>query len=104
MSVFKVVVTESAERDYREILEYLAEVVRNPQAVENLKAQVRRSFEVLTENPLGFVGCVDGRLASMGYRKCALRDYLFIYRVDEDAETVYVIRFFHHLQDYISKL
>ena len=33
MSVFKVVVTESAERDYREILEYLADVLRNPQAV-----------------------------------------------------------------------
>ena len=45
--MFKVVVTESAERDYREILEYLADVLRNPQ---------------------------------------------------------YVIRFFHHLQDYISKL
>ena len=47
---------------------------------------------------------VDSRLSRIGYRKCVLRRYLFIYRVDEAAGVIHVIRYFHELQDYWSKL
>ena len=40
----------------------------------------------------------------MHYRKVVIGGYLMIFRVDEEAKTVFVERFFSGLEDYAEKL
>ena len=44
--------------------------------------------------------CQKPLLSRRGYRKAPIGGYLMIYKVDEDANLVYVERFFSHLEDY----
>ena len=44
--------------------------------------------------------CRDARLKSLGYRKALINNYVMIYRVDEDAKAVYILRFFYARRDY----
>lgn len=104
MLVYRVLATDSAERDLEEIRDYLTNTLCNPLAFTNLLDSIREAYETLQENPCAFPSCEDSRLSRIGYRKCALRRYLFIYRVDEAAGVIHVIRYFHELQDYWSKL
>ena len=102
--VYRVLATDSAERDLEEIRDYLINTLSNPLAFTNLLDSIRTAYETLQENPCAFPSCEDRRLSRIGYRKCVLRRYLFIYRFDEAAGIIHVIRYFHELQDYWSKL
>ena len=103
-AVYSVLATDSAERDLEEIREYMLGTLCNPLAFENLLSDIRCAYETLQANPRAFPKCDDERLARIGYRKCVLHHYLFVYRVEESAGVVHVIRYFHELQDYGSRL
>ena len=102
--MYDILATDSAGRDLDEIRDYLLNTLCNPQALENLLSRIRSAYETLRDNPRAFPLCDDARLARIGYRKCVVSRYLFIYRVDDDAGAVHVIRFFHGLQDYLRLL
>ena len=61
-------------------------------------------LKLLIERKNSFSFCEDSYLASKGYGKFALKkhDYLIIYRVEEN--TVYLVGFFHMLENYREKL
>ena len=103
-AVYSVLATDSAKRDLEEIREYMLSTLCNPLAFENLLSDIHSAYETLQANPLAFPTCDDARLARIGYRKCVLHRYLFVYRVEESAGIVHVIRYFHELQDYGSLL
>jgi plasmid stabilization system protein ParE len=50
--------------------------------------------------PLMYEACRDPYLKSLGYRKAIINNYIMVYKVDEERETVYIMRFFHGKQDY----
>jgi len=102
--VFGLLATHAAEKDLMEIREYLLGTLCNPQAWESLRAEIADAYTVIRSTPAAFPLCSDLRLRQTGYRKCVLGGYLFIYRVDEAAGVVHILRYFHHLQDYSSKL
>ena len=103
-TVYSVLATDSAERDLQEIREYMLGTLCNPLAFENLLSDIRSAYETLQANPRAFPKCDEERLARIGYRKCVLHHYLFVYRVEESAGVVHVIRYFHQLQDYGRRL
>ena len=103
-SVSKVVTTDLAERDCGEILGYLNGTLCNPQAAANFSEKVRKAFVTLDGDPLAFPECSEARLKARGYRKCVIGGYLFIYRHSKEDGLVYVLRFFHCLQNYAEKL
>jgi len=102
--VLAVLATQAAEGDLKEIREYLLGTLCNPQAWATLRTKIADAYSVIRSVPNAFPLCADMRLRQMAYRKCVLGGYLFVYRVDEAAGVVHVIRFFHHLQDYTAKL
>jgi plasmid stabilization system protein ParE len=44
--------------------------------------------------------CHDSRLEKEGYRKAVVKNYIIVYKVDEDAKKVSILRFFYGAQDY----
>ena len=74
------------------------------QAAKNMMEDINRAFVLLKAFAASFSFCEDSYLASKGYRKFALKkhDYLIIYRVEEN--TVYLVVFFHILENYREKL
>jgi len=102
--MFEVRATESAERDLREIHDYLLGELFNPQAWISLSEKIADAFHTLQDQPFAFCECIDARLKGKGYRKCVLGGYLFIYRVEIETKVVHIVRFFHGLQNYIAEL
>ena len=100
LRMYDIIASAAAKGDLEEIKGYLLTEFRNPQAVANLEAAIRRAYDTLAENPNAFPPCDDSRLRQKGYRKCVLTNYLFVYEVVEQANLVKVHRFFHGLQNW----
>ena len=102
--MYELIASAAAKDDLEEIKAYLLTEFRNPQAVANLEAAIRRAYDTLAENPNAFPPCDDPHLQRKGYRKCVLTNYLFVYEVLEDKKLVRIHRFFHRLQYWTSYL
>lgn len=76
----------------------------NPQAADHFADEVHHAYDVIYGNPLAFKACPDRHLSARGYRAVSVMRYILIYRYDEKADVVHVIRFFHELQDYANIL
>ena len=101
---YTIQISEQGRADYFRILEYLADVFENQTAVSNLVRGNRRCLEALRTSPYLYEACREPRLAERGYRKAVIRNYIMVYRVDEDARTVHILRYFHGYQDYEALL
>lgn len=97
---YSVEMSELAEKQYDDILYYLANVKMNLQAVQGVIDDFDFSVEQL-ENFAGTFGfCEDTRLKAMGFHKLHLKThrYLLVYRVN--GSKVIIEGMYHELQDY----
>ena len=101
---YKVLRTESAERDLDEIISYLVEKLCNPSAAVELLSAIDATYSRLEETPFLCALCQHKLLSRRGYRKVFIRGYLLIYRVDEEQGVVYIERFFSDMEDFEQKL
>lgn len=101
---YKVLRTESAEKDLDEIISYLVEKRCNPPAAVELLSAIDATYTRLEETPFLYALCRHKLLSRCGYRKVFIRGYLLIYRVDEEQSIVYIERFFSDMEDFEQKL
>ena len=101
---YKVLRTESAEKDLDEIISYLVEKLCNPPAAVELLSAIDATYTRLEETPFLYALCQHKLLSRCGYRKVFIRGYLLIYRVDEEQGIVYIERFFSDMEDFEQKL
>jgi plasmid stabilization system protein ParE len=97
---YKIVVTAPAERDLDGIIGYIIESLENRSAAAALLDAIGRCYSDIESMPLMYEACRDPYLKSLGYRKAIINNYIMVYKVDEERETVYIMRFFHGKQDY----
>lgn len=97
---FDVELSELAEKQYDNILKYLAFKLKNPQAVSSVADDFDVAVSHLEETADLFEYCRSRKLADMGLRKLRLDNhrYLLVYRVE--ANKVIVEGIYHELQDY----
>ena len=100
----RLVVSEAAHGDLDGILGYLTDPLGNPAAAVALAEAVSAAYLRVQEHPASSPLCAHPRLAALGYRKALVRNYLFVYRYIADADIVFVVRFFHHSQNYADLL
>lgn len=48
--------------------------------------------------------CDNDRLKSKKYKKAVIKNYIMFYRVDEEKQTIYIMRFIYGRRDYINLL
>ncbi|WP_027365898.1 type II toxin-antitoxin system RelE/ParE family toxin [Desulfotruncus alcoholivorax] len=98
--MYKLIVTELAHQDLDNIVLYIAVQLANPTAASNFLDEVEKCYAYLKSNPMMYPKCNDSRLEKEGYRKAVVKNYIIIYKVDEDAKKVNILRFFYGAQDY----
>ena len=98
--VYKIHATDNAQRDLDHIIEYIALELENPSAAATLLDKVDECYDDLSAMPYMYSECQSPRLKAMGYRKAILGNYIMVYRVEEELQTVYILRYFHGKQDY----
>ena len=98
--MFKVIVTELAHQDLDNIVSYIAVQLANPTAASDFLDEVEKCYGYLKSNPMIYPKCNNSSLEKEGYRKAMVKNYIIIYKVDEDAKKVSVLRFFYGAQDY----
>ena len=97
---YKLVKTDSFQRDLDATIGYIALSLENKTAAASLLDAIEQCYDEIERMPLMYEACHDPHLRELGYRKAVIRNYIMIYQVDKDSETVNILRFFHGRQDY----
>jgi plasmid stabilization system protein ParE len=89
-----------AEKQYDNILYYIANVLKNPQAAKNIMDDFDDTIIILEKSADSFGFCNSERLKKLGFHKIkfAKHKYLFVYRIVE--KEVIIEGIYHELQDY----
>ena len=65
---------------------------------------ILKCYDNISLNPLMYALCDNDRLKSKKYRKAVIKNYIMFYRVDEEKQTIYIMRFIYGRRDYINLL
>lgn len=100
--MYRLKVSELAHQDLDKIVSYIAVQLANPRAAGDFLDEVDQCYGYLKSNPMMYAKCQDKRLEKEGYRKVMIKNYLLVYRIDEDCQVVNILRFFYGAQDYVN--
>ncbi len=100
--VYKLIKTDSFQRDLDTVIGYIVLSLENKIAAASLVGAIEKSYDEIARMPLMYEACHDPHLKKLGYRKAVIRNYSMVYKVDEVAKTVYILRLFHGRQDYMK--
>ncbi len=90
---YNIHITNKAERDLKEAVDYIEFVLKNPIAADNLLDKVDEEISSLSEFPQRFPVVDDRILGAFGVRFVTVNNYLIFFAVDEENQRVNVIRF-----------
>ena len=96
--------TRTAEADLQEITEYVSRVLDNPPAAESLLDKIDKRIRELSDYPEAHPLAADIQLQERGIRVFTFGNYVGLYRVRRDEQTVVVLRLLHGRRDWISLL
>ncbi len=102
--MYKLVVTKLAEDDLEEIVEYISVDLANPSAATEFLNDVVKCYDYLKSNPYIYAISDDRRLAKEGYRKALVKNYILVFKTDEETKTTTVYRFFYAARNYYKYL
>lgn len=97
---YEIIKTELAEQDLDSILGYMIHSLANPSAAASFADEVEACYSDLEKMPLMYELCHDPRLRALEYHKAVIKNYIMVYKVDEAAKTVHILRFFYGRRDY----
>lgn len=90
---YKVIIADSFESDLAQITAYISQVLQNPNAAAELLDQAEETVGMIGDYPFMFSFYPDEELAEKGYRNAPVANYQLFYRVDENSETIFLLRF-----------
>ena len=101
---FNVELSELAEKQYDNILSYISNVLKNPQALDNVMDDFDDTVGKLEKMADTFSFCKSDRLRELELRKISLAKhrYLMVYRVT--GSKVIIEGIYHELQDYENSI
>ena len=102
--MYKIIVSELAHNDLDNIVAYIALQLANPTAATNFLDEVGKCYNYLQSNSYMHERCHDIRLEKEGYRKAAIKNYVLVYKVDEETKTVIIHRIFYGAQEYVKMI
>ncbi|MBS4030255.1 MAG: type II toxin-antitoxin system RelE/ParE family toxin [Clostridiales bacterium] len=99
---YNLIVSQEAHEDINEIVHYMTEKLVNPTAAVAFLNDVEKCYHAVVENPNMYSLCHDARLGSKGYRKIVVKNYLILYRVDDEAKAVFIVRIIYGGRNYAN--
>ena len=96
MKQYAVNISMHAERDISGALDYIEFTIKNPTAGDELFYAVKEAIGSLECNPKRFPIVDEEILAALGIRVLCVKNYLAFYIVNDEKESITVVRFCHH--------
>ena len=98
---FRVLYTDTAKQDLREIAIYIAEQSKEKETAKRFVNELREKTKVLETFPESGAVPNDRVLKIQGYRFLVHKDYLIFYHYNEQKKTSYILSIFHANRDYV---
>ncbi len=98
----EVLILDEAKREYRNIVEYLSRILKNPIAAKRFMDEFDQQLHRVSESPKIFALSRIRELALLEYRSAIVGNYLMLYTVKDDK--VIIVHVFHQTQNYASLL
>ena len=93
-------ITEIAEYDILKTVKYIADVLKNPIAANNLLDEIEKHEKNLENNPNIYPYVPDEYFAQKNIKFMIIKNYLMFFTIDEENEIVNVIRFLYGRMDW----
>ena len=97
-------ITSTAEHDIMRAVDYIEFMLKNPQAADNLLDTVTKQIGTLSDFPQKFRIVDDPVLARWEIRFVIINNYLAFYTINEEKQTVIVVRFLYKKSNWRSIL
>jgi len=104
MPYYKIDISEPAETDLRDIVRYISAQLDAPITAINMLDTIVSAIEGLTYMPGKAPLVADERLASLGYRKLNIKNYIAFFTVDEKNQIVNIERILYARRDWMHIL
>jgi toxin ParE1/3/4 len=101
---YQVHITSTAERDITRAADYIEFILKNPDAANNLLDVATEQIGSLADLPQKFHLVDDSVLASWGIRFVIINNYLAFYTIDEEKQTIIIVRFLYQKSNWASIL
>lgn len=99
--MYNVVYTETAINDLNRILSYLSGY-KNLMILTRFKEEIDERLYSIKKFPKSH--SVIFKQHGYDYRKLIIRNYIFVYYIDEKNQKIIIFRIFHELEDYQGRL
>lgn len=97
---YKLIISNKAKTDFINIFDYMIAEFHAPQTAKNLISEINRKTDNLKTQPFMCPVSTDSPLHELGFRKLCVKNYVVIYSVNENDNTVNILRVFYGGQDY----
>ena len=104
MARYRVDVSEPAESDLRDIVRYISAQLSVPMNATKMMDAIEEAIAGLADMPQKCPPVTDERLASMGYRKLVMKNYIAFFTIDEKSNVVDVERILYARRDWLRIL
>ena len=104
MARYRVDVSEPAESDLRDIVRYISAQLSAPMTATKMMDAIEEAISGLADMPQKHPPVTDERLASMGYRKLVVKNYIVFFTIDEKSKVVDVERILYARRDWLRIL
>ena len=101
---YQVHITSTAEHDIMRSVDYIEFSLKNPTAADNLLDVATEQMGSLADLPQKFRLVDEPVLASWGFRFVIINHYLAFYTIDEEKQTVIIVRFLYLKSNWSSIL
>lgn len=95
---YSVEIAAEAQREYDQIVSYLANTLKSQQAVVGFIDEFSRQVDLIRDNPTLHALSRMPELAARGYRPFFVNNYVVLYKILGD--TIVIAHIFHQSQDY----
>lgn len=92
MKNYNILITEPAEQDLQDIVHYISKHLFSPTNALQLLDMIESSVTNLKQLPERHPLIQDEPLATLGYRKLVVKNYLIFYFIDDEHNTIYIER------------
>jgi len=101
---YHVHISKKAEKDLARAVDYIEFSLKNPQAADSLLDEAEAALSSLAQMPKRYAVTDDKLLAAWGIRFIQVKKYLAFYVVNDETQTVNIIRFLYGKSDWRSIL
>ena len=93
-------ITDLAEEDILSTTKYISNDLKNPIAANSLLDEIEKHEKLLEKNPYTHPLVRDDYLSEKGLRIMVIKNYIMLYVIDDENNSVNVIRFLYGRRDW----